>query len=77
MSDVAGSPGEAAEARLRALERRLRREKLAVERLNPLEHPDRYATAFARVIDLEAERRDLRVTLDDAPASDQLDDGRA
>lgn len=46
--------------RLRSLQRRLRREKLALERLNPLEEPDRYLDAFARVVDLEAERRALR-----------------
>lgn len=52
-----------AETRLRALERRLRREKLALERLNPLEHPDRYTAAFTRVVDLEAERRELRTAI--------------
>lgn len=54
------------EARLRALERRLRREKRAVERLNPLEEPERYAEGLRQVIDLEAERRELRRALGDA-----------
>lgn len=53
-------PGRDPEARLRALQRRLRRDKLALERLNPLERPDAYTAALGRVVDLEARRRDLR-----------------
>lgn len=49
--------------RLSSLERRLRREKAALERLNPLSEPERYAEDFARVIELEASRRDLRTSL--------------
>lgn len=50
-------------ARLRALERRLRRHKLALERLNPVEQAEAYAHALERVVDLEAGRRDLREAL--------------
>lgn len=48
------------ESALRSLERTLRRDKLALERINPLERPDHYAQALAHVADLEAERRELR-----------------
>lgn len=58
--------------RLSSLERRLRREKAALERLNPLAEPERYAEDFARVIELEASRRDLRTSLG---ADDDVDDG--
>ncbi|MBW3657489.1 MAG: hypothetical protein KY457_02550 [Actinobacteria bacterium] len=47
-------------ARLRSLGRRLRREKRVLERLNPLEEPERYEALFTRVVELEAERRALR-----------------
>lgn len=50
---------EAPTAQLRALRRRLRRDKLALERLNPLEQPDAYRASLAHVADLEARRRDL------------------
>lgn len=49
--------------RLASLERRLRREKAALERVNPLAEPERYAEDFTRVIELEASRRDLRTSL--------------
>jgi hypothetical protein len=45
---------------VRSLERRVRDHKRTVERLNPLEHPDRYHDAFDRLVELEAELRDLR-----------------
>lgn len=38
----------------RALESRLRRRKRRLERLNPLDEPERYREAFVEVIDLEA-----------------------
>ena len=38
----------------RALESRLRRRKRRLERLNPLEQPERYREAFVEVADLEA-----------------------
>lgn len=38
----------------RALESRLRRRKRRLERINPLEQPERYRDAFIEVIDLEA-----------------------
>jgi hypothetical protein len=50
-------------ARLPALERQLRRDKLALERLNPIEQAEAYARALERVVDLEAGRRDLREAL--------------
>lgn len=49
--------------RLRALERRLRREKLALERRNPLEDPEAYTEGFEALVELEAARRDLRAAL--------------
>lgn len=45
---------------LRALERRVRDHKRAVERLNPLEDPARYHDAFDRLVELEAELRRAR-----------------
>ncbi|MBW3620435.1 MAG: hypothetical protein KY461_09330 [Actinobacteria bacterium] len=60
------------EAALRSLQRRLRREKRTLERLNPLEEPDRYAEHFTRVIDLEADRRELRGSL--GSEADELDE---
>lgn len=45
---------------VRSLERRVRDHKRTVERLNPLEQPDRYHDAFDRLVELEAELRDLR-----------------
>lgn len=62
-------------ARLRALERRLRRDKLALERLNPLVAPDAYVAALERVADLEAERRTLRRAV--AAADQDTDDDAA
>lgn len=56
MSDALPDP----EAQLRSLQRRLRRDKLALERLNPLERPDAYAAAFEHVVALEVQRRELR-----------------
>lgn len=41
----------------RALEARLRRRKRRLERINPLDHPERYREAFVEVIDLEAALR--------------------
>lgn len=38
----------------RALEGRLRRRKRRLERINPLEQPERYREALIEVIDLEA-----------------------
>lgn len=38
----------------RALESRLRRRKRRLERLNPLEQPERYRALFVEVVDLEA-----------------------
>lgn len=77
MTDPAPDPRPAAAgddpaARLRSLQRRLRREKRALERLNPLEDPARYETLFTRVIDLEAQRRDLREAV--GHAGDDPDD---
>lgn len=51
------------EKRLRSVSRRLRREKLRLERVNPVEQPERYVAALTAVVDLEAERRDLRAAL--------------
>jgi hypothetical protein len=42
------------------LERRLRRHRRELERINPVEEPDRYRAAFERVIAMEARRRSLR-----------------
>lgn len=38
----------------RALESRLRRRKRRLERINPLEQPERYREALVEVVDLEA-----------------------
>lgn len=38
----------------RAIESRLRRRKRRLERLNPVEEPERYREAFLEVVDLEA-----------------------
>lgn len=63
MTESANLPADAVddpEARLRSVQRRLRREKRTLERLNPLEEPERYEALFTRVIDLEAAVRRLR-----------------
>lgn len=75
MSDAAPDP----EAQLRSLQRRLRRDKLALERLNPLERPDDYAAAFDHVVALEVQRRSLRSQVRDedpvvVPDEDDSDD---
>lgn len=46
--------GAGASADPRAVEARLRRRKRRLERLNPVEEPERYRQAFLEVIDLEA-----------------------
>lgn len=66
------------ESRLRSLERKLRRDKLGLEKLNPLVHADAYVAALEHVADLEAERRDLKRALrgagDDEGGPDEDDD---
>jgi hypothetical protein len=49
---------------LRALDRRVRRRTLAVERLNPLVAPEAHAAGVDDVLALEAELRDLRARVD-------------
>jgi hypothetical protein len=51
--------------RLRSLERRLRRHRRELERINPIEEPNRYRVAFERVVAMEARRRTLRNTADE------------
>ncbi len=71
-------PAEEPEVELRALERRLRRDKLRLERLNPLERAEEYEAALAHVLDLEVERRRLRalVQAEDPPLVIPDDDRR-
>ncbi|MDX1511667.1 MAG: hypothetical protein R3249_09985 [Nitriliruptorales bacterium] len=52
--------------RLRSLERRLRRQRRALERINPIQHPARYRTLFEEVAAMEARRRSLRGRTDPA-----------
>lgn len=54
--------------RLRSLERRLRRHRRDLERVNPMEEPGRYRALFERVAAMEARRRSLRAEADEAPA---------
>lgn len=77
MTDPAPGPrsseaGDDPAARLRSLQRRLRREKRVLERLNPLEEPERYESLFTRVIDLEVQRRALREVV--GPEGDEPDE---
>lgn len=51
---------EELDRRVRALDRRVRRQKLQVERLNPIEAPERYAEAFESLVALEADLRELK-----------------
>lgn len=55
---------EDAARQLRALERRLRRERPALERINPLEQEEAYLAGFEQLVALEARRRDLRARVD-------------
>ncbi len=66
-------PDEAeAQAReVRRLDRRLRRQKLVVERINPVERAVEHAEAFERLLELEATLRTLR----DAPVTPHEDAG--
>ena len=50
--------------RLRSLERRLRRQRRALERINPVQHPERYRILFEEVAAMEARRRSLRTSAD-------------
>ena len=50
--------------RLRSLERRLRRQRRALERINPVQHPERYRVLFEEVAAMEARRRSLRTSAD-------------
>lgn len=78
MTEPDAPTGEVADppARLRSLQRRLRREKRVLERLNPLEEPERYEALFTRLVALEAERRDLRASIgaDGEDPGDEPDD---
>lgn len=58
--------------RLRAVDRRLRRERAALERLNPVEEPERYVEGFTGLVELEATRRQLREAI--GPDGDGDDD---
>lgn len=74
--DLPAEGADDPQATLRSLQRRLRREKRVLERVNPVAEPERYAEHFTRVVDLEAARRDLREALGpDAGGADDEDGG--